>query len=146
MRLPRRWDASAPNRRLQERCGPAGPGGDAMLRLGRAPATRVLVVDDDESTRALLEEVLVLGGFTVRTAADGADGLAILRDWRPDVVVLDVMMPDVDARVFRAVQFDSRAVADVPVLLLSAARPDDLREIARDLGVAAWLPKPFDIN
>ena len=117
-----------------------------MLRLGRAPATRVLVVDDDEPTRSLLEEVLALGGFAVRTAADGADGLAVLRDWRPDVVVLDVMMPDVDARVFRAVQFDSRDVADVPVLLLSAARPDELRAVARDLGVAAWLPKPFDIN
>ena len=117
-----------------------------MLRLGRAPATRVLVVDDDGPTRSLLEEVLALGGFAVRTAADGAAGLAGLRDWRPDVVVLDVMMPDVDARVFRAVQFDSREVADVPVLLLSAARPDVLRAVARDLGVAAWLPKPFDIN
>ena len=117
-----------------------------MLRLGRAPTTRVLVVDDDGPTRSLLEEVLALGGFAVRTAADGADGLAVLRDWRPDVVVLDVMMPDVDARVFRAVQFDSREIADVPVLLLSAARPDELRAVARDLGVAAWLPKPFDIN
>jgi DNA-binding response OmpR family regulator len=56
------------------------------------------------------------------------------------------MMPDVDARVFRAVQFDSREVADVPVLLLSATRADDLRAIAHDLGVAAWLPKPFDID
>jgi DNA-binding response OmpR family regulator len=117
-----------------------------MLRRSEAPATRVLVVDDDEMTRTLLEEVLTLGGYTVRTAADGADGLALLRTWRPDAVVLDVMMPDVDARVFRAVQFDSREVADVPVLLLSATRADDLRAVARDLGVAAWLPKPFDTD
>jgi DNA-binding response OmpR family regulator len=117
-----------------------------MLRRSEAPATRVLVVDDDEMTRTLLEEVLTLGGYTVRTAADGADGLTLLRTWRPDAIVLDVMLPDVDARVFRAVQFDSREVADVPVLLLSATRADDLRAVARDLGVAAWLPKPFDTD
>jgi DNA-binding response OmpR family regulator len=114
-------------------------------RIG-APTTRVLVVDDDELTRTLLEEVLELGGYAVRTAASGADGLALLRAWRPDAVVLDVMMPGVDARVFRAVQFDSREVADVPVLLLSATRPEDLRAVAQDLDVTAWLPKPFDVD
>ena len=114
-------------------------------RIG-APATRVLVVDDDPLTRMLLEDVLALGGYAVRSAADGADGLTLLRAWRPAAVVLDVMMPDVDARVFRAVQFDSREVADVPVLLLSATRADDLRAVARDLGVTAWLPKPFDTD
>jgi DNA-binding response OmpR family regulator len=117
-----------------------------MLRRTADRATRVLVVDDDELTRVLLEDVLALGGYAVRTVADGTDGLAVLREWRPDAIVLDVMMPDVDARVFRAVQFDSREVADVPVLLLSATRADDLRAIAHDLGVAAWLPKPFDID
>jgi DNA-binding response OmpR family regulator len=117
-----------------------------MLWRNGGPPTRVLVVDDDPLTRMLLEDVLALGGYAVRSAADGADGLTLLRAWRPAAVVLDVMMPDVDARVFRAVQFDSPAIADVPVLLLSATRADALRAIADDLGAAAWLPKPFDVD
>ena len=117
----------------------------AGVKADRARA-RVLVVEDDQATRMFLEEVLALEGYAVRTAADGAAGLAILRSWRPDAIVLDVVMPDVDAPVFRAVQFDSPEVADVPVLLLSATRPDDLRAIALDLGAAAWLPKPFDVD
>jgi DNA-binding response OmpR family regulator len=107
---------------------------------------RVLVVEDDELTRMLIEDVLALEGYQVRTAADGAAGLAILREWRPDAIVLDVTMPDVDAPVFRAVQFDSPALADVPVLLLSARSARDLRVIAQDLGTAAWLTKPFDVD
>jgi DNA-binding response OmpR family regulator len=107
---------------------------------------RVLVVEDDELTRMLIEDVLALEGYQVRTAADGAAGLAILREWRPDAIVLDVTMPDVDAPVFRAVQFDSPDLADVPVLLLSARSARDLQIIAQDLGTAAWLTKPFDVD
>jgi DNA-binding response OmpR family regulator len=106
----------------------------------------VLVVEDDPTTRMLLEDVLALEGYAVRTAADGADGLAVLREWRPDAIVLDVAMPDVDAPVFRAVQFDLPDVADVPVLLLSGTRAPDLKRIASDLGAAAWLTKPFDVD
>jgi DNA-binding response OmpR family regulator len=118
-------------------------------RAAAAAATshgRVLVVEDDQVTRIFLEDLLALEGYAVRTAADGADGLEILRSWRPDAIVLDVMMPDVDAPVFRAVQFDSPEVADVPVLLLSATRADALRVIADDLGVDAWMQKPFDVD
>jgi DNA-binding response OmpR family regulator len=118
----------------------------AVLRRTGGRGARVLVVDDDELTRALLAEVLALGGYAVRTAAGGADGLAVLRDWRPDAIVLDVAMPEVDARVFRAVQVDSRQAAGVPVLLVSGARAGELRAIAGELGAAAWLPKPFDVR
>lgn len=114
--------------------------------LAERPRGRVLVVEDDDATRMFLEDVLTPEGYAVRTAADGAAGLEILRSWRPDAVVLDVMMPDVDAPVFRAVQFDSPEIADVPVLLLSATRPERLEAIARDLGTADWLPKPFDVD
>jgi DNA-binding response OmpR family regulator len=120
--------------------------GDRAGAVADRRRARVLVVEDDELTRMLLEDVLALEGYHVRTAADGAAGLAILRGWRPDAIVLDVAMPNVDASVFRAVQFDSPEIADVPVLLLSARRAYDLEIIARDLGTAAWLTKPFDVD
>jgi DNA-binding response OmpR family regulator len=107
---------------------------------------RVLVVEDDAATRRLLAEVLADAGDRVRAAADGAAGLAVLRRWRPDAIVLDVGMPGVDAAVFRAAQLDLPAAAGVPVLLVSATRAADLAVIARDLGAAAWLPKPFDVD
>ncbi len=106
----------------------------------------VLVVEDHEATRMLLEEALALKGYRVRTAADAAAGLAILRAWRPDAIVLDVVLPDLDASVFRAAQLDLPGVADVPVLLIGAAQPAELEALARDLGAAAWLPKPFDLD
>src|SRR6266545_4224421 len=108
---------------------------------------RVLVVDDDELIRRLLVEVLTDEGYEVRLAADGAAGLAVLRGWRPDAIILDAVMPGAgaDAAAFRAAQLELPA-ADVPVLLISATWADRLEEVAHDLGAAAWLPKPFDVD
>jgi DNA-binding response OmpR family regulator len=106
----------------------------------------VLVVADHESIRAFLEEALTFAGYDVRTAADGAAGLAILGTWRPDAIVLDLVTPGSEAATFRAAQLALREVAGVPVLLLSAARAAESEHIARDLGAAAWLPKPFDLD
>ena len=105
---------------------------------------RGLVVDDDEAIRLVLSALLGDEGYGVRVAAGGREGLEILNDWRPDAVVLDVVMPGVDATVFRAVQVATPEVADIPVLLTSATRSADLARIAAELGVAAAIPKPFD--
>ncbi|HEV8639235.1 MAG TPA: response regulator [Chloroflexota bacterium] len=68
--------------------------------------------------------------------------MAVLRERRPDAIVLDMVMPDVDGSVFRAAQLDRPEAADVPVLLLSATRAADLETVVRDVGAAAWLTKP----
>ena len=110
---------------------------------GRRP--RVLVVEDDAPTREFLEDALALEGYRVRAAPDGAAGLAVLRAWRPDAIVLDLVMPHVDGRAFRAAQ-RALPAADVPVLLISATWARELERIARDLGAAAWLAKPFGVD
>jgi DNA-binding response OmpR family regulator len=107
---------------------------------------RVLVVDDDDLIRRLLIEVLTDEGYHVRLAADGQAGLAALRDWRPDAIVLEAELPDLDAPVFRAAQRRATGGADVPVLLVGVIEPAQLAAVARDLGSAAWLPKPFDLD
>jgi CheY-like chemotaxis protein len=107
--------------------------------------TGVLVVEDDDAMRMLFEEALVLEGYRVRTAGDATAGLAVLREWRPDVVVLDVRLPDLDAPAFRAAQRALPGVADVPVLLVSAARAEDLAALAQHLDAGAWLAKPLEL-
>ena len=56
----------------------------------------MLVVDDERSIRDVVDDALSQAGFDVRTAIDGADGLAAVRDWSPECILLDIMMPKID--------------------------------------------------
>ncbi|KGH46036.1 histidine kinase [Modestobacter caceresii] len=110
-----------------------------------APA-RVLVADDEEDIRHLVALAVGTAGCTVVAAvADGAQALTVARAERPDLVVLDVSMPEATGlEVCLALRADP-ATADCQVLLLSAgASPDD---VARGLatGADAYLPKPFTV-
>jgi two-component system OmpR family response regulator len=107
-----------------------------------AAKRRVLVIDDDRPCRELLCEALEDEGYEVRGATNGRAGLAVLRDWRPDLIVLDLVMPDMDGLAFQSKQ-RGNGFADIPVLLLSAAR--DLAAQAEALGLSA-LSKPFQLD
>ena len=105
---------------------------------------RVLVVDDDPTLRALLTAALTDEGYAVATAADGAAGLRRLRAWRPDLVLLDLMMPGLDGWGFRAAQLAAADTAAVPVVVLSAG--PNLHAGVDALRATAILPKPFDLD
>jgi two-component system, cell cycle response regulator len=108
-----------------------------------AVAHRVLVVDDDELTREVLDTVLDLEDYDVETVADGESALAAVRDDPPDVVVLDVMMPDVDGfEVCRRLKADP-ATDGVPVILLTALTGSEDRAEGERCGADAFLTKPF---
>jgi two-component system response regulator MprA len=115
-----------------------------MSEREREDDRRVLVVDDDPSIQGFLAEALADEGYGVRTAANGREALAVLEDWRPDVILLDLMMPEMDGWLFRAEQRAIPAVADVPVIVLSATR--DLEAKAQTLDPAHVFPKPFDLE
>lgn len=104
---------------------------------------RVLVVDDDDLTLEILATILNLEDFEVVTAVDGAGALAAAEATPPDVVVLDVMMPDIDGlEVCRRLRA-REATRTVPVILLTARdRPDD-REAGLAAGADAYVTKPF---
>lgn len=108
------------------------------------PGHNILVVEDDDAIRALLVEVLTDDGYIVRAATDGAAALAILENWSPQLIILDQLMPRMDGATFRAEQRTRPAIANIPILLLSAAR--DLPAQATVLDVSATLPKPFDLD
>jgi CheY-like chemotaxis protein len=106
---------------------------------------RVLVVDDDRVIQQLLEVNLELEGYdVVATAADGREALEKIGKLKPDLVILDIMMPKMDGlEVCRRLRADPE-LADIPVILLSARAQDmDIRE-GLEIGASAYLTKPFD--
>ena len=105
---------------------------------------RVLVVDDDEDIRTVLDLTLSHAGFTVILAADGDEALRIARSKLPDVVLLDVMMPGRDGiEVLRDLRTDARS-ANLPVLLLTARGQPQDAVTALDAGADDYITKPFD--
>jgi CheY-like chemotaxis protein len=105
---------------------------------------RVLVVDDDDVIRQLITVNLELEGFDVFTAVDGQDALDKVKEARPHVVTLDVMMPRIDGWEAAARLRADPETSHVKVILLSArAQEADIQRGER-IGVDAYLTKPFD--
>ena len=103
----------------------------------------VLIIDDDDGIREMLQSALSFSGFDVTSAADGARALALLATQQPDAIVLDVMMPGVDG--FEVVQLLRHRGNTVPVLFLSARDAVQDRVEGLRLGGDDYLTKPFSI-
>ncbi len=104
---------------------------------------RILVVDDDLFVRKPLEAVLQQGGFEAMTAASGTECLELLEQDRPDLILLDVIMPGPDGfEVCKAIKGEAR-YAEIPVILMSArARCSDQKR-GFELGATGFLRKPY---
>jgi two-component system, OmpR family, response regulator MprA len=109
-----------------------------------AEPLRVLVIEDDEEIRFIVGSTLADEGWEVREAADGLQALALLAEWPPDVILLDVMIPGMDARSIRAEQRSRGLALEVPLVVMSASRHTS--EIADELAACATLHKPFDLD
>lgn len=105
---------------------------------------RVLVVDDEEAIRHLIQINLELEGFEVRTAANGAEAMQLVRDFGPQVVTLDVMMPGLSGWQVAEKLIGSSETAHVKVILVSARAQATDREKGQALGVHGYVTKPFD--
>jgi len=104
---------------------------------------KVLVADDEPNIALSLEFLMQQAGFGVRIAADGEAALAAMAEDRPDLVVLDVMLPKRDGyEVCRAIRAEPRW-AGVRVLMLTAKGRDSERETGLALGADAYITKPF---
>ena len=104
----------------------------------------VLVVDDETMVGNLLRRILEAGGFGVALASNGDEALRGARDERPDVILLDVHMPDTDGfELCRQFKSDP-ATADVPIVLLSGDDDESKQERGLEAGAADFLAKPFD--
>lgn len=104
------------------------------------PARKILIVDDDRTLTDLLAELLQTEGFECTVAHNGRDGLALVDEQSPDLVILDVMMPGDDGiRTLRTL----RRTSGVPVLMLTAMGEDDDRILGFESGADDYLAKPF---
>jgi CheY-like chemotaxis protein len=105
---------------------------------------RVLVVDDDETIRMLIQVNLELEGFEVHTAVDGQDALDRIKEVDPAVVTMDIMMPRLDGwEAAQRIKGDPETEHVKVVLLSARAQAADLRK-GSGIGVDAYLTKPFD--
>jgi CheY-like chemotaxis protein len=106
--------------------------------------SRILVVEDDPLLRETLGEVLTDVGHEVRTAANGQEALLRLEGWAADLIILDLMMPYMDAFEFRERQLLDGRHAEPRVLVLSAS--SEVGAAAERLEATAWLAKPFNLG
>ncbi|HEX2166036.1 MAG TPA: response regulator [Longimicrobiales bacterium] len=104
---------------------------------------RVLVADDEPLTAEMLALMLAFRGFEVSCAHDGADALRQARTWKPDVILLDVMMPELEGVDVTRVLRSDDAFRDRPVILISSC--DECEVEWREAGANVFLQKPIDI-
>ena len=102
---------------------------------------RILLVEDDDTLRETLTEVLLDEGHDVRAAAHGHEALDQLDGWEPHLILLDLMMPVMDAFAFRTRQRELGIAPAAQTVLISAAR--DLESAAERLDADGWIAKPF---
>jgi two-component system KDP operon response regulator KdpE len=104
---------------------------------------KVLVVDDESSITRTLRASFLANGYDVRTAQDGIAGLHVLEDWRPDLIITDLAMPDMDGiELCKRV----RAFSSIPIILLSVQGDTPSKIKALDAGADDYVTKPFSID
>ena len=105
---------------------------------------RILIIDDEYDIRAVAQLTLkTVAGWDVSIAASGAEGLRQAADEQPEVILLDVMMPDMDGiETFRALQANP-ATQSIPVILMTAKVQAEEQRQFTEIGVAGIIPKPF---
>jgi two-component system KDP operon response regulator KdpE len=117
--------------------------GSNTLRRGRSARRRVLIVEDEPYVRDVIAEYLANAGYVVDAAGSGLQALECMRSTMPDLVLLDLGLPDLDGlEVIRAI----RARAATPVIVLSAREAERDKVAALDLGADDYLTKPFGVN
>jgi DNA-binding response OmpR family regulator len=125
------------------------PGDPQSSRRGFAQAAtggarRVLVIDDEHAMRMLCRVNLAAAGMEVFEAENGREGLELARRELPDLVLLDVMMPDVDGWAVARELARNEQTRDIPVVFLTARADPSDRRLGEQLGGVGYVVKPFD--
>jgi CheY-like chemotaxis protein len=108
---------------------------------------KVLVVDDEAEIVDLLVDVLQRDGrFEVKTAACGYDAGLLTQQFHPDVIVLDFLLPDINANVVCKTIRSDPTLADIKIIIISGYAEDERIQSLSDLGIHAFMRKPFQID
>ena len=124
---------------------------DQFLERGGAAAPRrsegrrrILIVDDDERLREFVRVNLEMEGYSVREAASAEEGLSALDDEPPDLILLDVMMPQVDGWEMLQRVHERHGVGAIPVIMFSGKVDEESLKAATSRGAQGFIGKPFD--
>lgn len=128
---------------LMNEVRPHSPGG--VRRVADVDRKRILVIDDDLPLRGMLAAALRQHGFQVLLAGDGAEGQRALTIHHPDVILLDLAMPNVNGWDFLQRLQETGHLGSVPIIVVSAHLRTDPKAVLQ-MGVSAILPKPFNLT
>ena len=104
---------------------------------------KILIIEDNEASLKLLDTYLRKEGYKTIVGQNGYEGLNLARKEKPDLIVLDLMLPGLDGyEVCRRLKEDQQT-SHLPIMVLSARYEQEGRSMARDMGADAYVPKPF---
>ncbi|MCX7785798.1 MAG: response regulator [candidate division WOR-3 bacterium] len=106
--------------------------------------SKILVVEDDANLSKLIRIRLEENGFEVITAYDGLEGISQVRKHKPDLIVLDLMLPKLDGYQVCTIIKNHEAFSKIPIVILTARSSIEAKEIALKTGAEAFIVKPFD--
>ena len=104
----------------------------------------VVAVDDSRTMREMIRFTLNQAGFEIHLAEDGLDGLKVLEEQSPDVIITDINMPNLDGFGFIDAVRQREDTGAVPILVLTTESSAELKARARAAGATGWIVKPFD--
>ncbi len=107
------------------------------------PAAKILAVDDEPELTDLMHYHLVRAGHQVTTAANGWEAIHSVRANRPDIILLDLMLPDLDGFGVCEILRRDPATATIPIIIVSAWASTDSRNLGLELGALDYITKPF---
>lgn len=117
-----------------------------MVALTYMTATKILFVDDEEDITEFLSYNFKKFGFEVRKADNGISGIKVLENWKPDIIVADIMMPEMNGIGFCKEVKQNEATKDIPFLFLSATHDEYVMLNAMQAGGNHYLSKPVRID
>lgn len=107
-------------------------------------AGKILVVDDEREVRLVIQDFLAGKGYDVRAAGNGLEALAALETYTPDVVLLDMAMPEMDG--LETLKRISELYPNLPVIMVTVNADIETTSKVLQLGAADYVPKPFDLD
>ena len=114
-----------------------------MIQKDSAQHAKILIVDDEPQITRVLRTALSTQGYSLRIASNGVEGLEAAHEWKPDLVITDVSMPEMNGVDFCR---ELRAVSQVPIIILSVRSQERMKIEALDAGADDYVTKPFSIQ
>ena len=107
---------------------------------------KVMVIDDDEDFTKLYKQTLTASGFETSAVNDGVAAIELAYLVKPDIFVVDLMMPNIDGFQLCKMIRDDPVLKKTPIIIITALTDKDSRKVAVDAGANDYLAKPFNIN